>query len=213
MKRRTLIVCASLLFVVSCFVFLAVSKKDVDPSITVEQLSLDALPSEIAELGKELEGEGAEELKYFEISSIEEEPLYVELSGRRVFQNGDVSEFEVFLQFPQDKERLVSKTYQNKTLIVSYRTESTLHEHMTNSLSTSMSNAASVDLGKKYCAFIPAIGPVEKDGTRLGYAVFSDDKMIIDSMKEDPDSIEKKISEDDFVYEYRLTAELIKTET
>lgn len=212
MKRKTWIVCASLLLIVSCFVFVVVSKKDADPLVTVEQLPIDVFSAEIAELGKELEDEGAQDSKYFEISSIEGELLYAELSGRRVLPNGKHGKFEVFLQYPQDKERLVSKTYQSKILLISYRTENMLHEYMTNSASTSMSNATSADLGKKYCAFIPAIGSVNKDGTRLGYAVFSDDKMIIESMKEDPSSIEQKISEDDFVYEYKITTEIIKAD-
>ncbi|MGL4695519.1 hypothetical protein [Enterococcus larvae] len=213
MKRRTWILFASLILIVSCFVVFTVSKKDIDPSITIEQLSWDALTPETEKFGKELEDEGAQDIQYFEIGNVEGELLYVELSGRRVIPNEKESDFEVFLQYPQDKKSLVLKSYQDKVLLISYRNGNTLHEYMTNSASTAVSNASSADLDKEYCAFISAIGPVEKNGTRLGYAVFSDDKMIIASMKEEPSSIEKKISEDDFVYEYRITVEVIKAES
>ncbi|MBL1224046.1 hypothetical protein [Enterococcus sp. BWR-S5] len=212
MKRRTWILGASILLIASCLVFFIVAKKDTDASITIEQCSLDALSSEIKEVVHELEEKGAQTIQLFEISNTEGELLYAELSERRIYSEKEKSEFEVFLQYPQDKKSLVSKTYQDTILLISYRTGSTLNEHMTNKNSTSTSNAAAVNLAKEYCTFIPALGEVRKDGTRLGYAVFSDDKMMIESMKEDVDNIEKRILEDDFVYEYRLTVELIKAE-
>ncbi|WP_321384347.1 hypothetical protein [uncultured Enterococcus sp.] len=212
MKRRTWILGASILLIASCLFFFIVAKKDTDASITIEQCSLDALSSEIKEVVHELEEEGAQAIQLFEISNTKGELLYAELSERRIYSEKEKSEFEVFLQYPQDKKSLVSKTYQDTILLISYRTGSTLNEHMTNKKSASTSNAAAVNLAKEYCTFIPALGEVRKDGTRLGYAVFSDDKMMIESMKEDVDNIEKRILEDDFVYEYRLTVELIETD-
>ncbi|MFD2305353.1 hypothetical protein [Enterococcus termitis] len=208
MKKKLFVVLASILTIAVFIVLYSTSKNNDSEKIIVEQPKTKALSNESTKLHQTLVSEGAQDFHYFTITSANKKPIYVELSRKRAFNNESKNEdFQPFLAFPNDKDSLTSHLSQTNTLLVIFKKDGNLHELLTYADATSLFNSGSSANEKSFCSFIPNVHSDTKKSSTLGYSVYTDKENIINKIENEPNKIEQLISDDDIVYEYKVTIE------
>ncbi|MGG5340959.1 hypothetical protein [Enterococcus sp. AZ192] len=206
MKKKSFVLLTSMLIIAIALTLYFTYQNKQSENVVVHQVEMNALPKEAQALNTALISEGAKTPTYFTLTNSSNTSIYAVLSRKRVLSTPSKNnEFQDFLHFPNNKNEQVSSTIQNNLLLVIYNKGSDLHERLTFANETSLFNSTSSNTEKNFSSFIPNIQSNTKKGTSLGYSIFTDNEELIKKVKSDPNKIEQLISEDDIVYEYKVT--------
>lgn len=206
-NQKSLIIVGFIVVVLFFGLFYYLSQRTTQTqAAVVTPVTTQELPQPAQDLVNELEKDGATEIQSFEISSADQQPIYVEVSRKSLSEEDQA--FQPFLSLPSSKDQLKGVTVEKKMLLLIYQQNNTLHNKITYLDLPGSSSNNSLDLETAYVAFIAT--PDNKKKDILGYCLYTNNEETLTKAKENPNKISQFLTDDDALYEYRVQIETAK---
>ncbi|MDH6363587.1 hypothetical protein M2139_000704 [Enterococcus sp. PF1-24] len=201
MKRKHFIYFSVIFFILGFFFLSFGFYQKQTQEFEIKQLSIEEFSKSEIGILENLKVEEANSLYAFSITSNDQQPIYVELSRKRVFhsQSSTIPE-EVFLTYPTD---LSSKKFPTEVQLCICQQPQGITEFLTTPQVSNSPVRSSGDLDKKYFCFIPNNSTVIRKTSSIGYCIFTNDKNII--KKATQDNLQNLISDKDVAFEYKIS--------